>query len=99
MVISGSGDGSFKPDTTVAIKANAAPSGKVFDSWVVSYGDPSIANINTSTTILTMPVNATTVAATYKKLPLTAYTLTVISGSGEGGVSFSLELSFQLVLT
>ncbi len=78
------GDGSYTAGETVTIKANAAPSGNVFNRWVVSSGNPSVANLNTSTTILTMPAKAVKVKATYKNLPAKTYTLKVSSGSGDG---------------
>ncbi len=83
MVTSGSGGGRYKPGITITIKANNAESGKVFDRWVVNFGNPSVVNLKTSTTILTMPVNAATVTATYKNLP-PIYALTINNGSGDG---------------
>ncbi|MCP3661024.1 MAG: hypothetical protein GY696_00785, partial [Gammaproteobacteria bacterium] len=68
-VNSGSGDGSYTSGTTVTISANTAPSGKVFDRWVVNSGNPSIASLTSANTTLTMPARAATITATYKNLP------------------------------
>ncbi len=72
-VTNGSGDESYKPGSTVTINANTAPSGKVFDHWVVISGNPSIANFNTSTTTLTMPTTVAAVTATYKTMEETLH--------------------------
>ena len=77
----GSGGGSYTSGTNVAIAANAAPSGQVFDKWTVSAGSPTIANVNAASTTLTMPVSNVTISATYKAA---TFTLTVNSGSGGG---------------
>jgi len=63
-VNSGSGDGNYQEDWVVNITADAAPSGKVFDEWT---GDVSgIANVNASSTTLTMPAANQTITATYE---------------------------------
>ena len=64
-VVSGTGSGSYAAGASVTIKANPAPSGKVFDKWVSSDG-VSFANANSSTTTFTMPAKNVTVTATYK---------------------------------
>jgi len=65
-VASGSGDGDYEAGENVGITANGAPSGQVFDKWVVNSGSPSIANVNASSTTLTMPSGDVKVTATYK---------------------------------
>lgn len=62
-VNNGNGSGAYNSGSFVAIKANAAPSGKIFDRWT---GSTAIANINLSETILTMPEGITEISATYK---------------------------------
>lgn len=59
--------------TTVTLTANAAPSGKVFDKWVVESGSTSItfADENSATTTFTMPAGDVSVKATYKSAPTT----------------------------
>ena len=65
-VISGTGDGDYTPGAQVTITANSAPSGQVFDHWVVNSGSPQISNVNASSTTLTMPYGDVKVTATYK---------------------------------
>ncbi len=79
----GSGGGSYAPGTSIIIKADTAPSGKKFNSWVVNSGSASIAN-GSSTTFLTMASNDTTITATYKNLQSTTSALTVNNSSGGG---------------
>jgi uncharacterized repeat protein (TIGR02543 family) len=77
-VTSGTGDGSYTAGTIVAITADAPGTGKIFDKWT---GDTAyVANVNTSTTSVTMPAANVSVTATYSNV----YTLTVNSGSGDG---------------
>jgi hypothetical protein len=64
----GSGGGSYAAQTQVPISANAAPAGKVFDSWT-SAGGGAFANANSPATVFTMPANAATVTANYKDDP------------------------------
>ena len=81
-VNSGTGSGDYLAGTVVTISAAAAPSGQMFDMWT---GDTaSVANINLSSTTLTMPASVATVTATYKEIPPTYYTLAVNSGTGSG---------------
>jgi len=78
-VNSGSGDGSYLAGTMVTVTANAPPAGQVFDQWT---GDTStVANVNNASTTVTMPASNVTITATYRDI---LYTLTVISGSGDG---------------
>jgi hypothetical protein len=71
-VNSGSGSGSYASGKVVTITANAAPSGQVFNTWVINAGSPAIANVNAASTTLTMPSSAVTVTATYKPTTPTA---------------------------
>ena len=57
--------------TTVTLTANAAPSGQVFDKWVVVSGSITLADANSATTTFTMPASAVSVKATYKAAPHT----------------------------
>lgn len=57
--------------TKVTLTANAAPSGKVFDKWVVVGGGITLANANSMATTFTMPAGAVSVKATYKNAPET----------------------------
>ena len=55
--------------TAVTLTANAAPSGKVFDKWVVKAGGVTLANETSVTTTFTMPGNDVKIEATYKDAP------------------------------
>ena len=57
--------------TAVTLTANAAPSDKVFDKWVVESGSVALADANSTTTTFTMPASAVSVKATYKNAPHT----------------------------
>ena len=57
--------------TEVALTANAAPSGQVFDKWVVVSGSITLADANSATTTFTMPAEVVSVKATYKDAPHT----------------------------
>jgi len=62
-VNSGSGDGDYSVSTVVDISADTPASGKFFDAWT---GDTSnIADINDSTTTITMPAGNMEITATY----------------------------------
>lgn len=59
----GSGSGSYEAGSTVAIVANPAPIGQLFDQWT---GDAAnLANALAAATSLIMPSNAVTVTASY----------------------------------
>ena len=73
--------------TTVTLTANAAPSGKVFDKWVVESGDITLADASSATTTFTMPAGAVSVKATYKDKPVTTYNLTTQVNGGHGTIS------------
>ncbi|HBC87053.1 MAG TPA: hypothetical protein DCZ94_08875 [Lentisphaeria bacterium] len=79
-VVNGTGSGSYAPNHSVSIAANPAERGKAFDRWT---GDiAGIADINSSSTTLTMASSDIAVTATYKDLP--QYNLAVVNGSGSG---------------
>lgn len=77
VVNSGNGDGQYAAGTVVNITADAAPAGKLFDSWTGA----TVANALAAATTLTMPAAATAVTATYKDA---TFALTVQSGNGDG---------------
>ena len=64
-VNSGTGSGSYTEGATVAITADAAPAGKVFDRWTSS---PAVAfaDATGASTSFTMPANAVAITATWK---------------------------------
>ncbi|MCF8361616.1 MAG: T9SS type A sorting domain-containing protein [Prolixibacteraceae bacterium] len=65
-VNNGDGDGNYYAGTIITIKANTAPSGKIFDKWTINEGAPIIENSTQATSTLTMPENNTEITATYK---------------------------------
>lgn len=65
-VNNGTGDGNYEENATVTITADAAPSGKVFDKWVVKSGKVTLASAISTTTTFTMPASAVEITATYK---------------------------------
>ena len=64
-VTGGSGSGTIEPGTVVNIVADAAPSGKVFDRWVINGGAPVLGSIYNEATTFTMPATATSITAVY----------------------------------
>jgi hypothetical protein len=90
-VVNGSGSGSYSPNTTVSITANAAPTGQVFQSWTGA----TVANPLSPTTTLVMPSANTTVTATYTTAPPPQYTLTVVNGSGSGSYAANTTVSIS----
>jgi len=92
-VNSGSGDGSYQADWVVSISADSPPEGKAFDEWVGDTG--GIANVNASSTTLTMPASSQEITATYADVgsspsvsgvsgSITQGSTITISGSGFG---------------
>ena len=79
--------------TKVTLTANAAPTDKVFDKWVVEYGSASItlANATSETTTFEMPAGEVRVKATYKDKPVTTYTVTFDSNGGSAVTAQSIE--------
>ncbi|MSD05214.1 MULTISPECIES: InlB B-repeat-containing protein, partial [unclassified Eubacterium (in: firmicutes)] len=70
---------------TVKLTADAPPTGKEFDKWVVNAGGISLADENASTTTFTMPAANVEVTATYKDSSVTppgptTYTMTFKDG-------------------
>lgn len=77
-VVNGSGSGTYAAGASIAIAANAPPSGQSFVNWTGA----TVQNPNAATTTLTMPASNVTVTANYTG-PAT-YALTVNNGSGSG---------------
>lgn len=65
-VNNGSGTGAYYSNTTISITAEAAPEAYLFDTWAISSGSPSIANLKSANTTLTMSAGEAEVTATYK---------------------------------
>ena len=80
-VVNGAGDGPYAVGTVVDISADAGTGGQAFLIWV---GDiTGVINVNEPDTTITMPDAAVAVTATYD----TAYSLTVVNGSGGGQIA------------
>jgi len=92
-VYNGSGDGNYFVGVEVAIVAEAAPEGMMFDTWEINSGTPVIVDLKAPTTTLTMPSTATIVTAIYRDIQ--KYNLTVNNGDGSGtylsGASFYIK--------
>lgn len=90
-VESGSGSGEYEEGDEVTIKANSPSSGKEFDKWTGDVGN--VDDVNSSSTVITMPGEDATVTATYKDIVIEEFTLTVNSGSGGGKYNEGDEVS------
>ena len=84
--------------TTVTLTANAAPSGQVFDKWVVVSGSITLADANSATTTFTMPAEAVSVKATYKDKPVTTYTVSFAANGGTGTMADVTGISGEYTL-
>ncbi|RED94952.1 InlB B-repeat-containing protein [Marinoscillum furvescens] len=90
VVNSGSGDGTYADSTAVSISADAPPSGKEFDAWVITEGTATIADINAANTTLTINGSSVIVGATYKDVD---YDLVVTSGTGDGAYTSGTDVT------
>ena len=68
--------------TVVKLTADAAPSGKVFDKWIVNPGTVSLSNASSSKTTFTMPAGNVEVTATYKDVPAGSFVIKVNNCNG-----------------
>lgn len=82
LVNNGSGGGTYFEGDEVNIIAHSAPSGQMFDTWVIESGEPTIAELTASNTTLTMGSGNAIIAATYKETQ--NYSVIVNNGSGSG---------------
>ncbi|MCL2164302.1 MAG: hypothetical protein FWH55_07905, partial [Oscillospiraceae bacterium] len=73
-VVSGTGGGDYAAGASVAINADAPPSGKTFDKWTVT-GGGGFADANSANTTFTMPASPATVTASYKDAPVSVDTI------------------------
>ncbi|MBP5605488.1 MAG: InlB B-repeat-containing protein [Ruminiclostridium sp.] len=82
----------------IMVTANPAPqSGMVFDKWVVTSGQASLANPSEVTTTFTMPANAVTLEATYKQSDPNAgkkISLYFIQGDKYGQGEYELQVPY-----
>ena len=75
--------------TTVTLTAGLAPSGQMFDKWVVN--GVVVADANSATTTFTMPAGNVTAEATYKDIPVVTYTVTFDSNGGSAVTAQNIE--------
>ena len=66
--------------TVITLTAEAAPSGKVFDKWIVNAGSVFLSNALSSITTFSMPASNVEVTATYKPVPSGYYIAKVNNG-------------------
>jgi len=92
-VVSGSGSGQYSPGTVVNIQADAPAEGKMFDKWT---GDTTyVADVNSSSTTVTMPAADVSLTATYTDLSPVTYTLTVRSTGASNVLITSSPSGFE----
>ena len=82
--------------TTVTLTADPAPSGKMFDKWVVT--GVVVADANNATTTFVMPAGNVTAEATYKDIPVVTYTVTFDANGGTGSMAAASGVSGDYVL-
>ena len=82
--------------TTVTLTAGAAPSGQMFDKWVVN--GVVVADANSATTTFVMPAGNVTAEATYKNIPVVTYTVTFNANGGTGSMADATGVSGDYVL-
>jgi len=70
VVNNGTGDGDYYPFESVAIVADGAAEGEVFESWVIVSGDPMIADPEDPETMLLLQGTPAEITATYAEIPL-----------------------------
>ncbi len=68
LVDDGSGAGTYPEGNQITIEAFQAPVGMEFDQWIIQSGDPTIADMNASTTTLTMGAGPVYIAASYSEI-------------------------------
>lgn len=98
-VNSGVGSGIYAPGDRFSIQANAARSGKIFDTWVINSGTAQLEDPDSDLTFLTMADTDVEVTATYVADP------TISINSLEKGANLTIypnpvhtELQFEFVL-
>ena len=82
--------------TTVTLTAGAAPSGQMFDKWVVN--GVVVADANSATTTFVMPAGNVTAEATYKNIPVVTYTVSFDANGGTGSMADATGISGEYTL-
>jgi hypothetical protein len=78
-VTDGSGSDSYLKGAIVNITANEAPEGKLFDKWIVTSGDVTLADANSESTTFEMSGSPVTVTAMYRNVPSEGLSIVVIA--------------------
>ncbi len=82
--------------TTVTLTAGAAPSGQMFDKWVVN--GVVVDDANSATTTFVMPAGNVTAEATYKNIPVVTYTVSFDANGGTGSMADATGVSGEYTL-
>ena len=82
--------------TTITLTADQAPSGQMFDKWVVN--GVVVDDANSATTTFVMPAGNVTAEATYKDIPVVTYTVTFNANGGTGSMADATGVSGDYVL-
>ncbi len=93
LINNGSGGGAYANGETVNISAYAGAEGRLFDKWVIDSGDPVIADLNASSTTLTMSAGSAVVSATYRETQ--KYAVAINNGSGSGDYTAGILVVIQ----
>lgn len=93
LVNNGSGGGAYAEGEEINIIAYTGAEGRLFDKWVIDSGDPVIADLNASSTTLTMSAGSAVVSATYRETQ--KYAVTVNNGSGSGEYTAGVTVVIQ----
>jgi len=88
----GTGSGYYAAGTDVAVVADAAPAGMVFDKWTGSTS--YVFDVYDSSTTITIPESDVALIATYRD-PVIKYTLTVTDGTGSGAYTAGTKVSIS----
>ena len=84
---------------TITLTAEAPPTGKQFDKWVVNAGGISLADENASTTTFIMPAANVEVTATYKDSPVTPPTTITYTVAGGADSTWTKGSSATVTIT
>ena len=82
--------------TTVTLTAGAAPTGQMFDKWVVN--GVVVDDANSATTTFVMPAGNVTAEATYKNIPVVTYTVSFDANGGTGSMADATGVSGEYTL-
>ena len=82
--------------TTVTLTAGAAPTGQMFDKWVVN--GVIVDDANSATTTFVMPAGNVTAEATYKNIPVVTYTVSFDANGGTGSMADATGISGEYTL-